>query len=157
MADLDEGQAERVGEACLAGRRHPYRAGAVQPIDPAELEGPRGERGAEFPGRVGTALAPVEARAEERAAARDRVEVDAEPRERLEARVGDVLVGHDAALEGRVQQRRPEPAGEVVVAGARLAESVGPSRLAQRADRLVWRDAGERLERLRDLRPCSLK
>jgi hypothetical protein len=66
-----------------------------------------------------------------------------------------VLVGHEAAREQGVHQRRAEPAREVVVAGARGAERVDPGRLAQRADRLAWRDARQRLERLRDLFPAQ--
>src|SRR5438105_8734498 len=152
---LDQRQTKRGGEAGLTGGRHAERAGAVQPLHPAELERVRGERGAELPGRVRTALAPVETGAEAQTATGDSVEVDPELAQPLDPDVGDVLVGDEAAREEGVHQRRAEPAREVVVAGARGAQRVDPRRLAERADRLARRDARKGFERLRDLRPAQ--
>ncbi len=46
----------------------------------------------------------------------------------------------------------PRPPGEMVVAGACLAQRVSVSALPQRANRLWWRDAGDRLQSLGNVR-----
>src|SRR6266508_164453 len=67
--------------------------------------------------------------------------------------VAGVVDGDERALFlKRVGYGHAEPAGEVVVAAARMADRVRARSLTKRGDRLRWCDAGDRLDQLADLR-----
>ena len=61
-----------------------------------------------------------------------------------------VPAGQQPTLEQPGEQADPEPAGQVVVAGAGLPQGAGVGALAQRADRLRRGDPGKRLQGLGD-------
>src|SRR5919197_6645364 len=114
------------------------RAVGLAALDPAELEQPRGEGCTEAAGDVQLALAPVEA------AAHDGSPLALEPLqldlERCKAALGSptdritaVPADDDLVLLEGASQGDAEPAREVVVARARLAQELAPRRLAQRA------------------------
>src|SRR6266508_6136679 len=66
--------------------------------------------------------------------------------------VAGVVDGDERALFlKRVGYGHAEPAGEVVVAAARMAVRVRARSLTKRGDRLRWCDAGDRLDQLADV------
>src|SRR5216684_6755575 len=122
-----ERKAEHLGEAAPAGRRDDERAAVAHALEPAKVEAACGERGAHRAGEMRPPLGPVEARPAEGAAALlRRGEVEAELGEEIDAALGDLaaLVGeHDmAALDQGVGEADAEAAGEMIVAGAGIAQ-----------------------------------
>jgi len=102
------------------------------------------------------ALAPVDAGTREAAArAVEGVEIDSESREPTRAVAGECEGGigarEHAALDERIGDADTELARKVVVAGARVLERACCLRLAEARHRADGSDAGERLERLREL------
>ena len=69
------------------------------------------------------------------------------------ALVAAVAARQHAVVDEAGHERDAEPAGEVVVARARGADGVRAGALAQRADRRLRCDAGQRLERPGDVGP----
>src|SRR3954469_5173901 len=117
-------------------RRDGDRAQAGAPLEPATLEQPAGERGAQPAGQVRAALAPVDADARERPArGAQRADVYAPPgevalasRRHRPAAIGGVeqLPAHEC-----VADRDTQRTGQVVVTGACLAVQLGGRGLAQ--------------------------
>src|SRR5262249_9779855 len=116
---------ELLAERALALGRHLQRAAVARAPHPAGGEAMGIDRGADPAGEVRAALAPVEAGAAGHGPPRRRFDVDADPVEE-----GDAARGDDAAValeldvpggDHRVGDRDAEPAGDVVVAGARRA------------------------------------
>src|SRR4029453_2963304 len=121
--------AQLLREACASPRCHLDRPVGLSSLDPAELEEPVRERGAERPGDVEVPLAPVQAAADDRPPRPlDGRQVDAEllePRAPLRAGLVAAVVPNERAvsLEGP-GERDADPAREMVVTGARLAKQL---------------------------------
>src|SRR4051812_9643310 len=169
-------QAEVLGQTLAPGRCDEDSARPGQRPDPLELLQPVRERGAERAAEMVVLLAPVDAVADRRAAAReDRVDVDAERAEHVGATIGEAVVdvvavcrravlasapalvvavaaAEDAALEQRAHEVDAEPPGEVVVARARRPHRLRAGAVLERAHRSGRRDRRQRLDRAADLR-----
>ena len=145
------------GEPGLARRRDVQRAAVAAAAQPAALEHAIQQRGAEGARDVRAALGPVAARPHERAAAlAERVHVDVERGEELVVageREGAVGRGERPAGDERVRQRGAEPAGEVVVAAARVPEGFAAVHGAEPDGGRRVGEPAERLERLGHVRP----
>src|SRR6185312_11676887 len=122
-----ERKAEHLGETAPTRGRDHQRAAVAHALEPAHVEAAPGERRADRAREVRPPLGPIEARPAEGALPLPhRREVDAEPAEEIDAGGGDlaaVIAEHDmAALDQGVSEADAEAPGEMVVAGARVAQ-----------------------------------
>src|SRR3954470_13897137 len=167
-ASLGHGDGELRREAAAALRRHVQRARAVGPAQPVERQQPVGQRAPDCARQVVGLLAPVHAVAQRPHAA----PLHAEPLELLDPGLGEpvlevaparrqavpaavavapVAARDRAARDQRLHDRHAEPAGDVVVARARVAHEVRARVLAQRADRRGRREPRQHLDQLAHL------
>jgi hypothetical protein len=112
------------------GEDQPARHASVR--EPAEIQQPLQQRGAQRAGQVRGALGPVQAPSGEGAALAAQLgHVDPEPAERRLALRGHLVVAAGGrpqrpGAQQRVGQRHPDHAGEMVVAGAGEAQHLRP-------------------------------
>jgi NIPSNAP len=121
--------------------------------EPAEVEQAGEQLSAERAGDVVALFGPVETGDSDLAGA----DIDPQFPERLRAHVGDGVSGsvfgeEHAVFVQCIGDGYAEPAGEVVVAAARVADRVCACSLPQRRDRLAGRDAGDRFDQLGNVR-----
>src|SRR5262249_17998469 len=130
--------------------------------DPAEFEAAAGKRCAERARKMQPALAPIDAGPAERAAAAlDVLEMDTEVGEEFLARARDhaaVFAEHDVFIpRQRVGECNAEPAGDMVVAGARGAQLLAAVPARTITLRRVGGDHHDAFDHARDLRRPELE
>src|SRR6185437_11228995 len=156
-AAASERKAEHLGEAAPAGGCDHQRAAVAHALEPAHVEAARRERGTDRAGEMRPPLGPVEARPAEGALlVLRRREIDAEPVEEIDALLSDlaaIVAEHDMATsDQRIGQPDTEAAGEMVVAGARVAQRRVEPAGRPMARRAVDRNGHDSLDHAADRR-----
>lgn len=153
----------QAGVALLCER---YRAVACLAVDPVKLDHPGEQDAANGTGEVMVSFGPVHAVAHDRPFWQDNAEVGEECLSSVAQVVVDVVAvagplvpvgvvgavaaGEVATVDHGAHESDTETAGEVVVAGAGLAQLLGSGALPQRADRLGRGEPAQVLDELAD-------